>query len=1261
LWKCVIILFFLVHGRFYASEEFLVKLPDNFYTTCKENRNKSLSQSDFISSYFNTSEPLQITAIDLKHEFLTGWHLLKTSENQTIDFNSLKNSGQILQYQKNNVFKFHALIPDDPLYEKQWYHSRVKAPASWEYYTSNKKIIIAVIDTGVDYLHADLQGSLWVNEIEDLNGNGQLDSLDLNNFDDDGNGYIDDVIGWDFTDAPRFPDDGDFRNPDNDPMDAYPGGHGTQIAGIISAQTNNGIGIAGLLPGCLVMNLRAGTTQGYLEEDDVARAILYAIENHAHIINMSFGDVVVSPFLEEVIAFAYDKGIVLVASAGNDGSDVIDYPAGFAQTISVGASNQENQRCSFSNWGQTLDLVAPGIEMLAPEPENDYREVQGTSFSAPVVSAAAALVLSKEISYNNEQVRNLVKSSATDLGVFGWDEYYGAGLVDMYAIARNQGRAMLRIHSPLSGSSTAEAGIPLIITVQNADLANLRVSTGLGKNPSQWQVLLDGYRFQIIEDTLLMLNVSAVHDTTVIIRLEVKELSGSTSEVRSILNIDRTPAILTPIKTQRVLSDDHSAVLITFTTDDIASASLKFRSGDIADTFKSLNLPYQTQNHKILFEPDMGTGNIAYYFEVTNASGLISTSDLSSFVLGDEVISPLNMISTDRRLPAGYLLNSATDFNYNNQQELVISLYDQSFNYGPLQIFEFNGEGFEQRFNLNFTAIPRSWGDADGDGLRELLASYGSKSYLFEATSTTAFPEKIVWQDTTDFWASQITDLDQDGLGEILGRRDKEYILLETVGDNLFQHIFTFENPTSGENQLGPPTIVITDLDNDSFMELIFGDYDGDVIIYENNGDNHYIIRHQYKLPFPDATDYLIAGYFKVDERSSLLMGCHTEPSANYEHEFDAQYWHYEHLIAEGDNRYIVEQKFNIYEYFSTKQFASGMGTVTLTVPGIQDLLIAPFPNLYVFRYMEGNLHPIGYFHGVRTNTLVSCDLDRDGSQEIYFNNGTEIVGLRTTENNRPVAPIGFCALPEDSNAVQLGWRYVSGASYYRIFKGITPEQLILCDSTAFNLYQDNEIILDSLYYYAIQTVDPSYQIPLSLLSQIQAAKANYPPRLDRLQVAAPNKLQLYFSEQMDRQSLQSQNFTLQTDVPKVISAISLQNDWGMLLSFSSDFQDGHNYVLEIDGIRDIDQTEIDQRDRLVPFSFYAEGEKPYLKSWDILKPGMLILRFSVPMDTATTLNCDNYTLEPSGSVTDVRSVNVTHSEFEVEMDDRVYLGSTGI
>lgn len=271
--------------------------------------------------------------------------------------------------------------------EKQWYLKDQKLESVWgnEKYgnTAGEGVVVAVIDTGVDYNHEDLQDNIWTNSAEVSGQKGT---------DDDNNGYVDDVHGINLID------------PNETPMDDH--GHGTHVAGIIAMENNN-VGGVGIAYKSKIMPIKAGGSDGTLNSTDIAKAIVYAYKNGADVINMSFGSYAHSALIENALQDAFNS-CVLVAAAGNDGIPTADcplggqnmYPASYFYVIGVMAYDEANKFASFSNWDYApnanaeYEVVAPGVSIYSTLPNGRYASWNGTSMAAPMVSAEAAILRS---------------------------------------------------------------------------------------------------------------------------------------------------------------------------------------------------------------------------------------------------------------------------------------------------------------------------------------------------------------------------------------------------------------------------------------------------------------------------------------------------------------------------------------------------------------------------------------------------------------------------------------------------------------------------------------------------------------------------------------------------------------------------------------------------------------------------------------------------------------------------------------------------
>jgi subtilisin family serine protease len=372
---------------------------------------------------------------------------------------------------------------------------------------SRGPVIVAVIDSGVDYNNMQFKNAIWKNPQEKLNG-----------IDDDGNGYIDDIQGW------------NFIADNNDPMDDY--GHGTMTAGTIAARPISGKGIFGVNPRATIMNLKVIDKAGNVGTWDVARAIYYAANRGAKVINLSLGGKRPSFIVDAAIGYAKRRGALVVVAAGNDAMDAGLYSSGSLGALAVAATDKKNKRLTISNWGHEVDIAAPGFDILSLRAKGTdmllqtgtvpymiggreywpwkkdgqgieqeeyspgknivkegYYHATGTSFAAPFVSGVASLILSKDSELTAEQVTRMLLMSAKDVETPGWDQLTGYGLINARAAleADPDYYTIARIDKIAPAKKDGKLVIQVFGTAASSEFKGAWVELGFGENPKKWK------------------------------------------------------------------------------------------------------------------------------------------------------------------------------------------------------------------------------------------------------------------------------------------------------------------------------------------------------------------------------------------------------------------------------------------------------------------------------------------------------------------------------------------------------------------------------------------------------------------------------------------------------------------------------------------------------------------------------------------------------------------------------------------------------
>jgi subtilisin family serine protease len=396
--------------------------------------------------------------------------------------NQLRQDPDVEYAEPNGVLRAFT-APNDPQYSSQYAlgSNYIKAEAAWDITQGSASVVVAVIDTGITPGHADLSGNLWSNpNVSGASGAyGTRIGIDWNN---DGDCTDTDPLEGPEQCAGPDPIDDDGTNN----IGEY---HGTRVSGIIAATADNGVGIAGIARNCKIMAVKALNSEGAGSFDGIAEAILYAVDNGASVINMSLGGPTPSQAVVNAIAYATAHNVVVVAAAGNSGnSSSVNFPASIDKVIAVGATDSSNQLAYFSCTGPALDVVAPGVGILSTVPPQAYSSSggDGTSFSAPMVSAVVALLRTLDPNMSIEDVTRYIDFSATDLGGTGFDNGFGFGLLNAGAAltyastgniplpvaSPNQTYPIPNPYRPLSGVS---AQIILPTNLQNANSKEIKI------------------------------------------------------------------------------------------------------------------------------------------------------------------------------------------------------------------------------------------------------------------------------------------------------------------------------------------------------------------------------------------------------------------------------------------------------------------------------------------------------------------------------------------------------------------------------------------------------------------------------------------------------------------------------------------------------------------------------------------------------------------------------------------------------------------
>jgi hypothetical protein len=714
----------------------------------------------------------------------------------------------------------------------------IDALEAWERNDETTIPLVGIIDTGLDLDHEDLAANIWTNPGE-IPGNG---------IDDDHNGFVDDFYGWDFS------GDSTVLYPvgDNDPTDYY--GHGTHCAGIVAAVRNNGMGVSGINTPCKTMAIKffpnslmsLGT-----------KSIIYAADMNCDVINMSWGGPYPSKLLEDALDYAINKGVLPVAASGNSGGEDYFYPASLPQVFTVGASNSDDEVTYFSTYGNYIEVVAPGEDILSLRADSTdmygvppggasgiepnvhivnehYYLADGTSMASPCVVGVAAYILAASPGISNERVKEIIQASADDFPPLGWDIYSGYGRVNLNSALQLLSGRLAKIDYPYE-NALVSGNVAIIGTASGDSFQNYVLEYGEGHSPQYWTQIASS-NVPVSKDTLGIWNSSGL-----VGRFTLRLTVGSQNQalVHVIANNGINVKITSPSDGDTVKGE--AEVYGSTVVPDFSHYTLEYGYGISPTYWYTI-----TTSTKMVADGVLGNWLVSFLKENNYYSLRLTVATNEGQIYADTVVvrvkSPVNW--SVNLTSYGSLSPAVGDIDGDGYDEVVVGVGGIDTVgwelFGGIEVFNHQGDpepGWPKDTNEYMLSSP-ALGDLDGDGIYDIvICSYQGGVHAYLSNS--------------DDWVRDASTVGNDGLGipilatpVIADLENDGYLEVLTVNDagTVYAWRHDGEPVIPGSNgvfaqtgvlscDLGFPCLTVADLDIDGENEVIAGvaglDYEG--------------------------------------------------------------------------------------------------------------------------------------------------------------------------------------------------------------------------------------------------------------------------------------------------------------------------------------------------------------------------------------------------------------------------------------------------
>ncbi len=1246
----------------HSPREIIVKLADS-------RASLDLETLPLLSSWIKEYGLTKITPVTAKNS--NQFYVIETVKDIPIsEIEAKKNHFPQIEYiQPNYLNVFHNYTNDPYFYQQQ--HDLCQIPQAWTYTTGDEDIIIAVVDSGILFEHPDLKNVVFINENE---------TPDSGN-DDDGNGYVDDWRGWDFTDAPTLHNIalGDYTVRDNDASDENY--HGTHVSGIIGAEVNNNQGIAGVMWKTRLLAIRAGfrTTAGggYLQDDDVSAAIIYATDMGADIINMSWGSSYYSPIIADACQYAYDRGVILVASSGNNPGPHISYPAKLSTVISVGSVDRAKTLSSFSSYGPELDIVAPGSQIISTysiEDGNDgYSELSGTSMAAPYAAGIIGLLLAQRPGTSFDELKTMLYSTAEYLPLnsiesSGFNQQYGYGLINAYNLLSTYASPFISITYPyeemgLSSTFDIEGKIEI------GDFFRYSVTYSPGNetenliwkdcythsqnptfvNSNELEIPYSGHLHQFRVDPELP-------DGNYRIRLSVQNNSGKTYNILRNVYIDKSlPYQKSDVELiTRYKSNSKKHYLKCHFNESVDIQARIYDSNNqefnafssIADTLLFIPLP----DH-------ISSGLISVEIDAQNRSGLIYNSGLIANVGEiDNTSTPINHFEVTPMFSSEIIpTKKFLDFDGNGKNEFI-AMDIENGTFGRVAIYERGDTGFEIKHQFTDKFRPLDIGDSNNSGY-EVIGLKLETLYIYETFEGNDYPLNSYIQSINNASGAIFADYNNNGRDDLICVINEPAQTVVKIYQRQLNQFVERERlvntSTTFARNTFVPWVKVANLDGDNYPDILTADTDGDVMIYEINDNVENNLVWSDRIGVRNAY-YLDYGDFTGDGANEFIVGGYVESLEN----MDNSYFEFYLYKSNGNNSYQVIDTIA----FDNVNKNNSLVIYDLDGDGKNEIYLSLTPFLYKVEYLDGKLTPTAvhnsfnsfqisfYQEDENSQALLLCNQLIDGEPQSVFLTARDF-------HNEPETPNNFSALPLDEHSAKLTWDSDATASYkiYRQHAGVQE----MISTTSSNSFIDDNLITNDEYRYAISCYDSTFQNSESFLTPWITVIPNQQPEIVNVRKIGDFNIEVIFNVPLANEMISIGHYSLSDNIGNPHSVILDSHFKRAILRLREKLTEDE-YTLTCYDI--MSRNNILAQTLTASFENLEDVVAPTVEIIDIINRNMVKLTFSeeVFAEDFQTITINNFSLKtpPNDITTSLQDVSHNYNEVIVTFSHELQYGN---